>query len=237
FFDEQQENAYSDKFVGYAPVFSGSKMSNLPEIASRNNWDALPSTRYEIEQIAQSLEENRSLWARLTGGNTVQVFTGTDATESRFKNGSLNKYRYLHLATHAFTSDSADGKSGIAFHPELDNRSEEDGILYSEEIYGLNLNNELFVLSACETGIGEIRTGEGIIGLSRAFQYAGAENLMVSLWSVEDRSTARLMISFYEGLQNGNNADKALQSAKMELIANTSYTHPRYWSPFIFIGN
>lgn len=237
FFKEQQRRKYPDKFIGYAPVFSDSRMSKLPEIASRNNWSALPSTLYEVEQIAQTLEGERSLWTRLTGGNSVQIFTGKNATESRFKNGTLNKYRYLHLATHAFASDSGDGEAGIAFYPESNSRSEEDGILFSEEIYSLNLSNELIVLSACETGIGEVRTGEGIIGLSRAFQYAGAENLMVSLWNVEDRSTARLMILFYEGLQTGNDANKALQSAKKELIDNPSYAHPRYWSPFIFIGN
>ena len=237
FFDERKSKSYAGKFAAFAPVFSGSDITDLPAVASRSDWDALPSTRYEVQQIASSIEEERSLWARLMGEGANRIYTGIEATESRFKNSSLQNYRYLHLATHAFASDTTEGRAGIAFHPEADAGSNEDGILYSEEIYGLNLGNELVVLSACETGTGEVRTGEGIIGLSRAFQYAGAENLLVSLWSVEDRSTAQLMISFYERLQNGNSAAGALQSAKQTLINTPSYAHPRYWSSFVFIGN
>lgn len=237
FFNEPYDNEYRGKFAAFAPVFSGKKIGELPSVASRNNWGALPSTRYEVQEIAGVMEQERGLWARITGEKSTRLFLETEATESRFKSSPLQDYRYLHLATHAFASDTSSGRSGIAFHPESDSQSSEDGILYAEEIYGLNLDNELVVLSACETGTGEVRTGEGIIGLSRAFHYAGADNLLVSLWSVEDRSTARLMISFYEALQKGDNPSIALRSAKRNLVESYNYAHPRYWSPFIFIGN
>ncbi len=237
FFDEKISDSYAGTLAAFAPVFSGNEIEDLPPVANRNNWQALPSSRYEVQQIADSIEKERSLWNRLMGGSTTRLFTGNEATESRFKSGPSKNYRYLHLATHAFASDTSAGRAGIVLHPETDVSKDEDGILYSEEIYGMNLKNELVVLSACETGTGEIRTGEGIIGLSRAFQYAGAEKLLVSLWSVEDRSTAQLMISFYEQLQNGKGTADALQTAKRGLIETSPYAHPRYWSPFIFIGN
>ena len=235
YFDEREERSYDQKFIGYAPVFSGGTLDILPSVSNRNNWESLPSTRYEVEEIAKSMSESRGFWAFLTDKSTSKIVIGEEATEARFKNDGMNRYRYLHLATHAFASDSSNGRAGIAFY--TDEKSGEDGILYSEEIYGLNLSNELVVLSACETGTGEVRTGEGIIGLSRAFQYAGVENLLVSLWNVEDRSTASLMISFYEKLQKGSDSAGALQAAKMTLIQNPAYAHPRYWSPFIYIGN
>ncbi|NGP77929.1 CHAT domain-containing protein [Balneolaceae bacterium YR4-1] len=237
FVSNEKENTFRDTFAAFAPVFSGKKIGKLPSVASRNNWGALPSTRYEVEEIAEVLEQERSLWTRITGDKSTRVYLENDATESQFKSTTLQNYRYLHLATHAFASDTTSGRAGIAFHPESGSQSSEDGILYAEEIYGLNLNNELVVLSACETGTGEVRTGEGIIGLSRAFQYAGADNLLVSLWSVEDRSTARLMISFYKQLQEGVKPSIALQLAKQDLVESYSYAHPGYWSPFIFIGN
>lgn len=220
--------------MAFAPGFSDKDLSKFQSVSDRNSWEPLPSTKYEVEQIAASIEGRKSFWTSLTGRTTSRVLTGDEATEVSFKSQPLNRYRYLHLATHAFTSDTSTGRAGIVFHPE--ENTAEDGILYSEEIYGLNLENELIVLSACETGTGQVRAGEGIIGLSRAFQYAGAENLMVSLWNVEDRSTARLMINFYENLRESN-GPQALQSAKQKLITTSPYAHPRYWAPFVFIGN
>jgi len=235
YLDVDAEREYPETFIAFAPVFSDLSRSQPREGNRREGWEALPSTKYEVEEIADYLNENRSFWSMFTGGASAEVFTGHRATEANFKSGALSDYRYLHLATHAFTSDAQSQRSGIAFFPG-GSEGEEDGILYAEEIYGLDLQNELVVLSACETGTGEVRTGEGIIGLSRAFQYAGAQKLLVSLWNVEDRSTARLMISFYEKLQESRGPG-ALQTAKQTLIDTTSYAHPRYWAPFIFIGN
>lgn len=235
YLDMDEEREYPETFLAFAPVFSDLSQTQAQRVSSREGWEALPSTKYEVEEIAGYLNKNRGFWSMLTGGASAEVFTGHRATEANFKRGSLSDYRYLHLATHAFTSDAQSQRSGIAFFPGGSD-GEEDGILYAEEIYGLDLRNELVVLSACETGSGEVRAGEGIIGLSRAFQYAGAENLLVSLWNVEDRSTARLMINFYEKLRQSEGPG-ALRSAKQILIDTTSYAHPKYWAPFVFIGS
>lgn len=235
YLDVQKRKDYPQQLLAYAPVFSDPFSGPAQRVGDREGWESLPSTKYEVEEIAKAMNAQRSFWSYLTGSGSSTVLTEAEATESSFKKGAPGNYRYLHLATHAFTSDSRTGRTGVAFHPE--ETGDEDGMLYAEEIYGLQLNNELVVLSACETGTGEVRAGEGIIGLSRAFQYAGAQNLMVSLWNVEDRSTARLMISFYERLQNGSDAPGALQSAKQVLIDTLTYAHPRYWAPFVFIGS
>jgi CHAT domain-containing protein len=96
----------------------------------------------------------------------------------------------------------------------------------------------LVVLSACETGLGKISRGEGIIGLSRSLLYAGTKNLMVSLWKVADRSTADLMIDFYRNYLDSEQEgySSALRQAKLKMIGEENYAHPYYWSPFILIG-
>ncbi len=114
----------------------------------------------------------------------------------------------------------------------------EDGSLYAGEIYNLNINADLVTLSACETGLGKIAKGEGIVGLSRALQYAGANNLIVSLWQVADASTSQLMIKFYDlHLHNDYKGyNRALRSAKLSLLNSDEYKNPYFWAPFILVG-
>jgi CHAT domain-containing protein len=122
----------------------------------------------------------------------------------------------------------------------LQGSSEEDGNLYAGEIYNLQLKADLVTLSACETGLGKISKGEGIIGLSRALLFAGAQNLMVSFWSVVDNSTANLMIDFYQNLLQDEVTKgyaSALRRAKLKMIDTREYAAPYYWAPFILIGN
>jgi CHAT domain-containing protein len=114
----------------------------------------------------------------------------------------------------------------------------EDGNLFAGEIYNLNLNASLVTLSACQTGLGKISKGEGVIGLSRALVYAGAKSLIVSFWSVADESTAELMKDFYREMLQHPQATFStnLRQAKLRLIQNEKYTAPYYWAPFILIG-
>ncbi len=108
----------------------------------------------------------------------------------------------------------------------------------------LDINAELVVLSACETGLGKIRSGEGVVGLTRSFMYAGTPSIVVSLWSVDSSSTARLMEIFYKKLLSGMNKAEALRQAKLELMKESdklygesvSYRHPFFWAPFVFVG-
>lgn len=112
----------------------------------------------------------------------------------------------------------------------------EDGLLQVYEVFNLKLNADLVVLSACETGLGKEVKGEGLVGLTHAFFYAGTPSVMVSLWKVQDRSTADLMVNFYMQLDRSQNKSEALRQAKLKLIQNNRYAHPYYWAPFVLSG-
>jgi CHAT domain-containing protein/Tfp pilus assembly protein PilF len=168
-------------------------------------------------------------------GYKTSVYLKQDANEEVVKSPELSKYKYLHFATHGVVDEEKPELSKIyltAIH-------DEDGDLYSGEIYNLNIKADLVTLSACETGLGMVSKGEGIIGLTRALLYAGSNNVFVSLWSVSDRSTAELMCSFYENLldvQHKANYAAAIKASKLKLIKGGQFSHPYFWAPFILIG-
>jgi CHAT domain-containing protein len=111
---------------------------------------------------------------------------------------------------------------------------QEDGILHSLEIRNMKLDVNLVTLSACETGLGKLISGEGVLGLSRSFTISGARNVLVSYWKVSDASTSELMMEFYRNiLQEGVDFSSALRKAKLKLIESGNYTDPYYWSPFV----
>jgi CHAT domain-containing protein len=120
-----------------------------------------------------------------------------------------------------------------------DSTTGEDGVLFLGEIYNLRLDADLVTLSACETGLGKISRGEGIIGLTRALLYAGARNVMVSLWKVADASTGDLMVNFYTNIleaRKNTRISAAMREAKLSMIKDQKYANPYYWSPFIMVG-
>ena len=113
-----------------------------------------------------------------------------------------------------------------------------DGFLRTDEIFNLKLGAPLVMLSACETGLGKEKRGEGVIGLTRAFMYAGAPTVGVSLWSVADKSTADLMTDFYKRMLTGSSSPAAsMRAAQVAMIDGKKYSAPFYWAPFLLIGN
>jgi CHAT domain-containing protein len=148
--------------------------------------------------------------------------------------GELENFDYIHLATHGFVNSQYPELSGLLL--TQDSKSKEDGVLYTGEILGLNLNAELVTLSACETALGKKVEGEGVRGLSTAFLLAGSKNVIASLWKVSDESTSKLMIEFYTQLLSGKDKASALRLAKLSLIKTENYSHPYYWAPFVQIG-
>ncbi len=197
---------------------------------------SLPGSENEVKNIFNEFD-------KLNLKTTVEL--KGNASERSIKSGELENYKYIHLATHGFVNSEKPELSGLLLAQVADSTNEQnDGILYSGEIFNLKLNADLVVLSACETGLGQIKKGEGIIGLTRALLYAGAKNLMVSLWQVSDQSTSDLMISFYKNLLNEKSSTLSnsvrfaplLQQAKLKMISEVKFAHPFYWSPFILIG-
>jgi CHAT domain-containing protein/Tfp pilus assembly protein PilF len=192
----------------------------------------LPLTDYETAEISRIFEERRGV-RDFFFPNRATVYKGEEAHIGRLMTPAVQNYNYLHFATHAFVNESRPELSGIVFNS---GNPDSDGILYVGDIYNLRLNADLVVLGACETGLGTIRKGEGLIGFTRAFIYSGTSNLLVSMWRVNDQPTSRLMINFYHHVRNGDSYGSALQSAKLDLINNPETSHPINWAAFILNG-
>lgn len=195
------------------------------EFANNTYLNNLPGTETEVNAIAR-LFNARNLKS--------ETLIKTKADEDQIKSSSIKDYKYLHFATHGIVDEKNPELSRIF----LSAGENEDGNLYSGEIYNLELNADLVALSACETGLGKISKGEGVIGLSRALVYAGARSIIVSFWSVADASTSQLMTDFYQKLLSENNNDfaKALRASKLNMLKNETYAAPYYWAPFVILG-
>lgn len=192
----------------------------------------LMTRRNALEPLTFNVPEASQVSALLKG----KLLSGTDASKEQFLKFSPN-FRYLHLATHGKANDEHSDYSYLAFTPLGDSLS--DYRLYVKELYNLRLNADMVVLSACETGIGELQRGEGIISLARGFSYAGAKSIITSLWSVNDAASQELMINFYTYLKNGLAKDAALRQARLDYLDVHTHdeAHPYYWAAFIPIGN
>jgi len=193
----------------------------------KDNLNDLPGTEREVFDI-DALFKSKNI--------NCEVLTKSQANELAVKDKGLKDYSLLHFATHGIVDEANPELSRIF----LQNDSKtEDGNLFSGEIYNLQLNAELVTLSACQTGLGKLSKGEGVIGLSRALTYAGARRIVVSFWSVADESTAVLMTEFYKNIlkSKDQNFSESLRQAKLHLINSKDYATPFYWSPFVLIGN
>lgn len=206
--------------------------------AAADPW-ASPLARYRrgLPPLPASREEVRSL-ASLYGSNAT-AYLGAAATEARAKRLPARP-RILHFATHALLDRRFPLDSALALSVPGGADEDDNGLLQAWEIFErLRLDADLVTLSACETGLGRDAAGEGLIGLTRAFQYAGARSVLASLWAVSDRSTAELMRRFYTRLRAGQPKDVALQQAQRELLHSRDprLVHPYHWAAFELIGD
>ncbi len=186
----------------------------------------LPYTRAEARQILRFANRDDSLAA-----------LGHQATRAAALDPALSNYRYLHFATHGFIDDERPGLSSLLLSMTDEHGRPIDGFLRANEIYNLRLSADLVVLSACQTGLGREIRGEGLISFTRAFFYAGAPRLIVSLWNVNDQATATLMTAFYRRLlREGKRPAAALREAQLELSRQKAWASPYYWAPFVQHG-
>jgi CHAT domain-containing protein len=206
-----------------------------PGAARASGQPPLALYRQGLLPLSGAREEARSL-ARLYGGGT-RVYTGALATEEQAKHLPAAP-RVLHFATHALLDLRSPLDSALALAAPGPG-SQENGLLQAWEIFEqVRLDADLVTLSACETGLGRDAAGEGLIGLTRAFQYAGARSVLASLWAVSDRSTAELMERFYTLLRAGRPKDAALAEAQRELInSGGPFAHPYHWAAFELTGD
>jgi tetratricopeptide (TPR) repeat protein len=182
-----------------------------------------------LENTAREVREVGSLFP------DSRVLLGPDATKENLKKEDLSSRRYILFSTHGVLGNEVPYVQQPALVLNLVGDREEEGFLTASEIFNMNLNAELVGLSACQTGLGIQSAGEGVVGLSRAFMYAGTDSVLVSLWSVSDESTYKLMVRFFEGLKQGKGRMTALKEAKNHL-RSAGYDNPFYWAPFILIG-
>ena len=185
----------------------------------------LPATRAEVQALSRGF------------GQRATVYLGADATEARAK--SIPKTRYLHFATHGLLDARSPLDSALALTvPAQVRAGDENGLLQAWEIFEqVRIDADLVTLSACETALGNDVAGEGLIGLTRAFHYAGARTVLATLWQVADESTSTLMSRFYAHLRAGRSKDDALRRAQIEAISRPATAAPFHWAAFTLSGD
>jgi CHAT domain-containing protein/Tfp pilus assembly protein PilF len=187
----------------------------------------LPFTSQEAEAILRVADDPSDLKA-----------TGFEASRAEALSGVLGQYRYLHFATHGYLDTERPELSALVLAQFDPQGRPVDGFLRVNDIYNSRLSADLVVLSACQTGLGKEVRGEGLMGLTRAFLYAGVPRVIVSLWSVDDRATAELMAAFYRILlRDGKRPSEALLAAQLELRKHKQWQSPYYWAAFVQQGD
>ncbi len=197
----------------------------LKELYSDQGFEffPLPASHEEIHNLLQFFpKEKRS------------VYLKREANEDIIKKLPLKDYQVIHFACHGFLDKNFPFRSALVL--TLDENMDEDGFLQVREIYNLRIEADLVVLSACQTGIGKLEKGEGILGLPRIFFYSGAKSVVSTLWKVNDKAAARFMGYFYKFLSQGREKAQAIQLAKLKMI-DSDYSHPFYWGAFILNGD
>ncbi len=183
----------------------------------------LPETKLEVDSIA-----------RLFSAGSSRIETGAAASKTTLLAADLRQVPYLHFATHGALAGEIPGLGEPALILAA-GKDAADSLLLASEAEQLKLNATLTVLSACNTGSGRVTSGEGVMGLSRAFLVAGSRSVMVSMWPVESNATVELMVAFYKLHRGGDRPATALRKAMAQIRAKRP--HPMYWAPFILVGS
>lgn len=222
---EMQDRAATpatDEVLGFACTFREGPHHNGNGL--RGSLKPIPGAAKTVQSIGQIF--------------SLKPFIDPDATKERFMSEAPH-YGIIHLATHGILDDEDVHQSFLAFYGAND--SNDVGKLFLRDIYQLDLRANLVVLGACETGLGELKRGEGVVSLARGFSYAGAQSIVPTLWSVSDDATTLLMERFYANLSEGMPKDEALRQARLhylhEMVLDQSFMHPFYWGATIVVGD
>ena len=187
-----------------------------------------PEKNYrDLNTITASVDQLSSYFTK----GKRNTFLNERATESAFRSLSLTDYRYLHFSTHGVINTETPEFSSLLLQPD----GQEDGCLNMYEIFDLDFNADLVTLAACQTGLGKLVQGEGMVGFTRALMYAGSPSVVLSLWEVVDESTNQLFLDYYSELaKDGSDKYAPLRAAQLKMIESGKYSNPYYWAPFIF---
>ena len=220
--EQKNYNAYATTnttipFLGHAPEFNG-----RTDMAVRSCFESGTN----LPELKHSAQEVENISSQYNG----QSFYGNDATRNSFLQ-LAPQAEIIHLSTHACMNNNDPLDSRIFFS--------KNDFINTEDIYNLDINAKMTMLSACQTGLGRVYNGEGMISLARAFQHAGCPSVTMSLWSVADASTTEMTTLYYSYLNDGYSKNKALQQAKLDFInaQSPSKQHPFYWAGFVHLGD
>lgn len=220
----------SDSFIGFAPVYA--TPAGTPQ-ASQSNMrfggtvlKELPFSEQEIIQIQQLFDRQKA---------TTRILSHQEATKKNFQN-LVKGHKYVHIAAHGLLNHQQPELSGIVFAPTTEKSESEDPILYIKQAFHLDLDADLVVLSCCESGIGKLANGEGIIAMNRGLLYSGAKNVIYTLFKVYDQASAQLTFLLFKGiLEKKLPYAEALRAAKLALLKQDGVT-PKSWAGFVLLG-
>lgn len=234
------------------PVFDAKDERVSPTNLKAATNSTLPARSHELGRAAADLgltrngtiHLNRLIYTRNEANAVMSVIpakTGFqaldfDASRSTAMSGILAKYRIVHFATHGLLNNKHPELSGLVLSLVNKQGKTRDGFLKLQDIYDMKLRADLVVLSGCETGLGEEINGEGLVGLTRGFMYAGASRVVASLWSISDLATATLMAEFYKSMENGKRPAAALRAAQIQMWKQQQWKSPYYWAAFQIQG-
>jgi len=193
-------------------------IGGVSSIFDQMAWTPLPGAKAEGESVSKQFVESALLTAK-------------DATKAKLW-AAGPQADVLHIATHGYADPEVPEFSGLLLAGEGD---EPYSVLTANEVYLWNLQARLVTLSACQTGLGKTVDGEGVLGLTRAFLYAGARDVLCSLWPVSDESTKKLMETFYADWLKGKSTEEALQTAQLALLKDKATAAPFYWAAFVAV--
>ena len=241
----QRKNSASKSLLIFSdPVFSADDSRLSPE--NKNDLSANNETgeKFRFVESLNSLarldfsKTEADSIVDILGKSNADNFSGFAANREKLLNINTTDYKILHFATHGLIDESRPELSGIVLSRFDENGNKSDEFFRLHDIYGMNLNSDLVVLSACNTGIGKEVRGEGLMSLNNAFLSVGAKSVMSSLWKVEDGATLELMKNFYDAMANENlTPSKALQQAQIKMRRNSRYQSPFYWAAFTVQGD
>ena len=238
----QQKPAITDRsLLAFAPVFDQGENSTPAAAGRTRSLDFLPQNDYEaivddrFRPLPETEREVSAITKLVEAPATTTLLLRDAATEPELRAAlEARPYRFVHLATHGLAQSENPSLSGLACHPTGETQ---EALLFAGNVERLRLDTDLVVLSSCESGVGRVLASEGVLALNRSFTYAGARNVLYSLWKVDDATTRDLMVAFYgEVLNQQADYAPALRSVKLSLLKNTATASPRSWAAFVLMG-
>ncbi len=233
-FESDDPRIQAARYNGALPA---SKTRRPDELAQTMRDTEEDGDGLRLSRLPASNQEARYI-VSVAGGGSIMEAIGFKATRENATDTRLGQYNIVHFATHGILNERHPELSGLVLSLyDEQGRFHEDGFLRLSDIYSLNLPVDLVVLSACRTGLGREVRGEGLIGLTRGFMYAGSQRVIASLWKIDDEATAELMKRFYQKMfKESMTPAAALRAAQADMSQQRRWNNPYYWSGFIIQG-